>query len=222
MSRPLNMDEHKIVMVIPALNEEQTIASVIANIKQYVDAVIVVDDGSTDKTAFYAEQQGAMVLSHTENQGYDKSIDDGFHLGAQIGATILITFDADGQHHPEDIPMIVEPIIARTADVVVGKRPSHARVTEYLFALVGRLKAGINDPLCGLKAYSIKVYNDVGYFDTMKSIGTQLMFEASKRGYRITQRDITLNRRHDEPRFGTRLIANWKIFKAILKILVAG
>ncbi len=216
------MDDNKIVMVIPALNEEQTIASVIENIKPYVDAVIVVDDGSTDQTAAVAERQGAMVLSHTENQGYDKSIDDGFKLGAQTAATILITFDADGQHHPEDIPMMTEPIIAGRADVVVGKRPTHARITEYLFALVGRLKAGIDDPLCGLKAYSINVYNDVGHFDTIKSIGTQLTFEASKRGYRITQRDITLNRRHDEPRFGTRLTANWKILKAIVKILVAG
>jgi len=216
------MNDDKIVMVIPALNEEKTIASVIANVKKYVDAVIVVDDGSTDKTAFYAEQQGAVVLSHNENHGYDKSIDDGFNLGAQIGATILITFDADGQHHPEDIPMILEPITTGTADVVVGKRPYRARIAEYLFALIGKLKANIDDPLCGLKAYSIKVYNDVGHFDTIKSIGTQLMFEASKRDYRITQRDITLNSRHDEPRFGTRLIANWKIFKAILKILVTG
>jgi len=222
MSKPLNMDEHKVMMVIPALNEEKTIASVIANVKGYVGVVIVIDDGSTDKTACYAKQQGAVVLSHNENYGYDKSIDDGFNLAAQIGATILVTFDADGQHHPGDIPTILEPIITGTADIVVGKRPYHARIAEYLFAFVGKFKAGIDDPLCGLKAYSIKVYNDVGHFDTMKSIGTQLMFEAGKRGYRITQRDITLNSRHDEPRFGTRLIANWKIFKAILKILVAG
>jgi glycosyltransferase involved in cell wall biosynthesis len=215
------MDKHKIVMVIPALNEERTIATVIDKVKPYVDTVIVVNDGSTDNTASCAEKQGAMVLTHTVNQGYDKSIDDGFKLGAEIGATVLITFDADGQHHPEDIPMMTEPILAGQADVVVGKRPTHARITEYLFALVGRLKAGISDPLCGLKAYSITVYNDVGHFDTIKSIGTQLTFEAGKRGYRITQRDITLNRRHDAPRFGTRLTANWKIFKAIVKILVA-
>jgi len=215
------MDEHKVVMVIPALNEEKTIASVITNIKKYVDVVIVVDDGSTDNSACYAEKQGAVVLSHNENHGYDKSIDDGFNLAAQMGATILVTFDADGQHHPDDIPMIIEPITAGSADVVVGKRPYHARIAENLFAVVGKLKAGIDDPLCGLKAYSIQVYNNVGYFDTLNSIGTQLMFEASKRGYRITQRDITMNSRHDEPRFGKSLIANWKIFKAMLKILVA-
>ncbi len=216
------MGEHKVVMVIPALNEEDTIASVLANVKKYVDAVIVVDDGSADRTACYARGQGATVLSHNECCGYDKSIDDGFALAAQIGATILITFDADGQHHPQDIPMILEPITAGTADVVVGKRPYHARITEYIFALVGKLKAGIDDPLCGLKAYSVRVYNDVGHFDTVKSIGTQLMFEAKKRGYRIAQRDIALSRRRDEPRFGTRLKANWKILKAICKILVAG
>lgn len=220
MSRLLSMDDHKIIMVIPALNEEKTIGSVIANVKKYVDDVIVVDDGSTDKTAYYAEQQGAVVLPHNENHGYDKSIDDGFELAAQLGATILITFDADGQHRPEDIPMILEPITTGKADVVVGKRPYHARIMEGLFALVGKLKANVDDPLCGLKAYSIRVYDDIGYFDRIKSIGSQLMFSASKCGYRITQKEISLNERHDNPRFGTRLKANWKIFKAIVKIIL--
>jgi hypothetical protein len=79
--------------------------------------------------------------------------------------------------------------------------------------------AEIDDPLCGLKAYHINVYNDIGYFDRISSIGTQLMFNAKKREYRLIQKNITLNERDDIPRFGRRVKANWKIFKAILKTL---
>jgi len=211
--------EKKVIAVIPALNEEQTISKVIKGVKKYVDEIILVDDASTDKTAIIAQQEGAIVLSHKINQGYDKSIDDGFVLAAKRGATIILTFDGDGQHNPEDIPNVIEPISTGKADVAVGKRPNYARIAENLFAFIAKIKANVDDPLCGLKAYHINVYNDIGYFDRVSSIGTQLMFNAKKRGYRVVQRNITLNERDDIPRFGRRVKANWKIFKAIVKTL---
>jgi len=213
------MDENKVIAVIPALNEEGTISKVIKGVKKYVDEIILVDDASTDKTAIIAQQEGAIVLSHKKNQGYDKSIDDGFALAVKRGATIIFTFDGDGQHDPADIPKIIEPILNKEADVVVGKRPHYARIAEYLFSFIAKIKANVDDPLCGLKAYHIGVYNDIGYFDRISSIGTQLMFNAKRRGYRVVQRNITLNERDDIPRFGRRVEANWKIFKAIIKIL---
>jgi glycosyltransferase involved in cell wall biosynthesis len=213
------MAEKKVIAVIPALNEEETISKVIRGVKKYVDEIILVDDASIDKTSIIAQRQGAIVLSHKKNQGYDKSIDDGFALAAKRGATIILTFDGDGQHNPEDIPKIVEPILNGGADVVVGKRPHYARIAEYLFALIAKIKASIDDPLCGLKAYHINVYKDIGYFDRISSIGTQLMFNAKKRRYRVIQKNITLNERGDIPRFGRRVKANWKIFKAIFKTI---
>ena len=213
------MAEKKVIAVIPALNEEKTISKVIKGVKKYVDEVILVDDASTDKTAIIAQQEGATVLSHEKNQGYDKSIDDGFALAAKRGASIILTFDGDGQHNPEDIPVIIVPILNGEADVVVGKRPHYARIAEYLFAVVAKIKAKIDDPLCGLKAYHINVYRDVGYFDRISSIGTQLMFDAKKRRYRVVQKNITLNERDDIPRFGKIIKANCKIFKAIFKTM---
>ena len=213
------MVKQKIIVVIPALNEEKTISKIIKGVKKYVDEIILVDDASTDKTAIIARRKGAIVLSHKKNQGYDKSIDDGFALAAKRRATIILTFDSDGQHNPEDIPKIIEPILNREADVVVGKRPHYARIAEYLFAFIAKIKANINDPLCGLKAYHIKVYRNIGYFDKISSIGTQLMFNAKKRGYNIVQKNITLKERGDVPRFGRRVKANWKIFKAMIKTI---
>lgn len=213
------MVKQKIIVVIPALNEEKTISKIIKGVKKYVDEIILVDDASTDKTAIIAQREGAIVLTHKKNQGYDKSIDDGFAWAAKREATIVLTFDSDGQHNPEDIPKIIEPILNREADVVVGKRPHYARIAEYLFAFMAKVKANIDDPLCGLKAYHIKVYKDIGYFDRISSIGTQLIFSAKKKGYSIVQENITLNERGDSPRFGRGIKANWKIFKAMVKTL---
>lgn len=213
------MSKKKVTVIIPAFNEEKTISLVIKGVKDYVDEVIVVDDASTDKTVFLAKKEGAIIITHTENQGYDRSIDDGFSLASKTGATIVCTFDADGQHSFQDIPRIVDPILAEAADVVVGKRPKYARITEYLFSVISRIKVGIEDPLCGLKAYDMRVFNDIGFFDRISSIGTQLMFKAKKKGYKIQQKEISLSKRQDDSRFGKRIDANWKIFKAILKIL---
>ncbi len=209
----------KIVVVIPALNEEETIGRVIDSLKDYVSEVVLVNDASTDKTAVIAREHGAIVVTNTKNLGYDKSIETGFRHALEHGAGIIVTFDADGQHLANNIPVMIDPILKGEADLVVGKRPYHARISEYLFAFVAKLKAGIDDPLCGLKAYRSDIYRKVGHFDCRSSIGTELMFTAHRRGYRIVQRPIHLNRRKDVPRFGRSLMANYKIMKAIVKTL---
>jgi len=213
------MDERKVTAVIPALNEQDTILEVLKGIKPYVDEVVVVDDGSTDRTAEIARAEQVTVLSNGKNLGYEQSIDRGFKLAAQNGATVLLTFDGDGQHNPEDIPKIVEPILRGESDIVVGARPHYPRITEHLFAVIAMKKAGIRDPLCGLKGYHVKVYQDIGCFDRNRSVGVQFIFSAKEKGYRILQHDVLINQRKDESRFGKSLEANWKIFKAILKTM---
>lgn len=211
----------KITAVIPAFNEQETILRVIEGVKEYADEVILVDDGSSDDTAKIARSCGAVVVSHDRNEGYEKSLDDGFAKAAEIGADVVFTFDADGEHDPSQIGLIIEPILDGKTDIVVGRRPVRRRLSEHLFSFVGKLKAGVKDPLCGLKAYHIDVYKDVGHFDKVGSIGTELLFRAKKKGYRILQKDINLSSREDESRFGMGLKADWKIFKAILKVMVS-
>lgn len=213
------MHEQKIVAVIPALNEENTIGQVLSGVMSYVDEIILVDDGSTDRTAELAKLAGAHVVSNLVNLGYERSIDHGFSKAAERGATILLTIDGDGQHDPADIPKILDPIIKGETDIVVGVRPSYPRIMEYLFSVLAICKANIRDPLCGLKAYHIKVYQDIGYFDRNFTIGVQFVFNASKKGYRIAQRNISISKRKDDSRFGKSMKANWKIFKAILRTI---
>jgi hypothetical protein len=103
------------------------------------------------------------------------------------------------------------------ADIVVGKRPYKARFMEYVFGNYGK-KYGFGDPLCGMKSYRINVYENIGFFDDITSIGTQLIFTAAKKGYKIKEVPIQLRRRKDVPRFGRKIKANIKLFSAYIRL----
>jgi len=208
---------NKCIAVIPALNEEETIGKVLKDLRSYVDEIIVVNDGSTDNTQLISEKY-AVVIKHSKNKGYDTSINDGFRMANHRKADIIVTLDADGQHFADDIPRLIEPILKNKADIVVGIRPYRARLMEYVFAWYGK-KKGISDPLCGMKAYKTEVYNDIGFFDNIQSIGTQLVFSAQKKGYRINEIPIRLRKRRDVPRFGRVIKANMKMFFALLRLV---
>lgn len=193
------LNNQKIAIVIPAFNESQTIVEVVQGVISYADCVVVVDDGSSDETAREAEKAGAVVITHENNQGYDSSVEDGFKEAVRRGADILITVDADGQHRLQDIRKISDLIITRQADVVVGQRDEIPHLGEKIFAFYTRMRFGIRDPLCGLKAYRRNVYETVGHFDTLHSVGTQLMLEALQQGFRVKLIPVTVL-----PRRGTR------------------
>jgi glycosyltransferase involved in cell wall biosynthesis len=212
------MKRRRLFAVIPAYNEERTISRVVKDVKKYVTEVIVVDDGSIDSTARDAELAGAIVVLQ-KNRGYDGAIDAGFKEASKRKADLIFTFDADGQHNPKDIKRIVSPILRGKADVVVGIRPFKQRFMEHFFAFYSKRKIGISDPLCGLKAYKIDVYRKSGHFDTIKSTGTQLMFEASNRRFRLAEVPVHCNRREDIPRFGRRVKGNYKILRSFIRIL---
>lgn len=212
-------DDGQVTVVVPAYNEADTIAEVVAGLDGHADEVVVVDDGSSDDTAELARDHGATVVVHESNQGYDRTLSDGVAYAAEHGADVIVTFDADGQHRAADVPRVAGPVLEGDADIVVGRRPTPARPAEQLFAVYAKHRLGIDDPLSGFKAYDAEVYRDVGYFDRYSSIGTHLMVAAAKRGYVIGQVDIEISEREDEPRFG-HLRANWNMLKALGRIVV--
>lgn len=212
---------HKIIAVIPALNEENTIVKIVCSARNYSDVIIVVDDNSSDGTRTMAEQVGALVIHNEKNLGYESSIETGFKKAAELGATVFVTLDADGQHNSSDIVRLCDLIVAGEADVVVGERGSYRKkIAESLIALYTKKKFRINDPLCGLKAYSRKIYEQVGHFDTKNLIGAQLAIEAVKNGFKVVNRRIEIAIRQDNSRFYAQNInANTKVMKAFFRIL---
>lgn len=110
------------VAVIAAYNEDRFIGSVILKSRQYVDHVVVVDDGSQDMTATVAEAAGAIVIRHDRNCGKAKAINTGLKKARDMNAAAVILIDADGQHDPSEIPALIAPIESDQIDVVVGSR----------------------------------------------------------------------------------------------------
>ena len=115
-------DQPVIIAGLPMYNEEETIGTVIRRTEKFVDRVICVDDGSSDSSARIAEKSGAIVERHRFNRGYGGALKTIFSVTKNIDADILVTLDSDGQHNPEDIPLLIEPILAGEADIVIGSR----------------------------------------------------------------------------------------------------
>ncbi len=112
----------KIVVVIPAYNEASVIASVIAPVVQQGYEVVVVDDGSKDATATIAQQAGALVVRHFLNRGQGAALQTGITYAVHHDADCIVTFDADGQHHADEIDQLVQPLLLGTVDAVLGSR----------------------------------------------------------------------------------------------------
>lgn len=207
------MDRCRLAIIIPAYNESATIASVVHAVIAY-GVPIVVDDGSTDQTAFLARETGACVVSHENNAGYDAALNSGFVYAHTMGYDFVLTMDADGQHNPRLLPAFIKTL-DEGAEVVIGVRDRQQRIAEHLFASVSRLLWGIRDPLCGMKAYRIELYRSLGHFDAYGSIGTELAIYAARQHKNIVQIPVLTRDRLDAPRFGRKLDANLKILKAL-------
>jgi len=208
------MEKCRVGIVIPALNESLTIAGIVEAVRKY-GIPIVVDDGSTDNTATLALESGAVVVVHEINQGYDDALNSGFKKAAELGLKIIITVDADGQHNPLLIQRFIDAIDSG-ADIVVGIRSSRQRIAEDFFAWYTAFRFGVDDPLCGMKAYRLSVYRDLGHFDSYGSIGTELTIFAAKNGYQLQQIAFDVFERTGVSRFGQSFKGNCKIIRAML------
>jgi len=203
----------RLAIVIPALNEAASIGAVVRSLAG-LGSIIVVDDGSSDGTGRIAHENGADVITHAANRGYDGALDSGFARAAATGADYVVTLDADGQHPTEMIAAFLAEL-EKGADLVVGVRDRLQRFAERMFALAGRLCFGIADPLCGMKGYRIGVYRALGHFDSYGSIGTELALFAVRRGATVAQLPVMTRDRQGSPRFGRLLGANLRILRAI-------
>ncbi|MBT4733041.1 glycosyltransferase family 2 protein [Candidatus Woesearchaeota archaeon] len=208
------MDRSRVGIVIPAFNEESSIGEVIKICLDF-GIPIVVDDGSSDNTAEVARSEGAEVVSHEVNAGYDAALNSGFIKADELKCEFVVTIDADGQHNPEILGKIIS-LLEKHADIVICIRDSQQRFAEYCFALLTKALYGISDPLCGLKGYRISIYKALGHFDSYNSIGTELALFSVRSGYKLQQIPIVVQERNDLPRFGRKLYANYKIFRAML------
>jgi len=157
----------KVVVMIPAFNEQKSIEYVINEIpKDLADEVdiVVIDDGSTDNTAAVAKKTGAKVIRHKVNKGLASAFRTGLEHALSLGADIIVNTDADGQYDGREIQKLLEPIISGRADVVIGSRfkgtiedmPFQKRIGNRLATLVTKLISGykVSDAQTGFRAFN--------------------------------------------------------------------
>jgi glycosyltransferase involved in cell wall biosynthesis len=188
---------------IPALNEEKSIGNIILQTLKYVDKVFVCDDGSIDQTGNIAEDLGAIVIKHERNQGKGSALRDLFSAIQQFDPDVVVVLDADGQHNPKDIPRVIEPILKREAEIVVGSRylkgsktdaPLYRRIGLHLFT--GNSKNGVQDVQSGLRAFSRSALTIVSKAKANNfGIETEQIFLAQKHRLRMSEIPVEIRYR---------------------------
>jgi glycosyltransferase involved in cell wall biosynthesis len=118
----MTLDLDKVCVIIPAYNEAKMIGKVVEEVKRLFPNVVVIDDCSTDQTMRNAKDAGAHVLQHPINLGQGAALQTGFDYAMAAGASHIVTFDADGQHHIEDVPRMLEALAESGADLALGSR----------------------------------------------------------------------------------------------------
>ena len=192
----------KIVIGIPAFNEEKNIAGLLIKLKKISQDIIVCNDGSTDLTDKIAENLGAIVIQHKKNLGYGSAIKSIFLKAQEVNADILLTFDADGQHRIEDINAILEPIKNNIADIVIGSRflnnnqeiPKYREIGIKAITKLTNVTGGtkITDSQSGFRAYSKKILEEIEPKESGMGISTEILIKAQKADFKITEVPITI------------------------------
>jgi glycosyltransferase involved in cell wall biosynthesis len=197
-----------VAIVIPAYNEEPTVAGVVSEIpRQVADLaaeVIVVVDGAGDATAEQARAAGALVCDVPVNRGQGAALKLGYWLARVRGARVIVTIDADGQYEPAEIERVVEPILGGRADFVSGSRRLGQELTTDRVRHLGVIVFGglisllvrhrITDPACGLRAMRAEVTAAVT-LEQPQYQASELMISAALNGFRLAEVPTTMRDR---------------------------
>ena len=193
----------KIIIGIPAFNEEKNIGPIVAKLKKKYDQVIVCDDGSSDMTETIASSLGAHVVKHDKNLGYGSAIKTIFNEAGKIEGDVLVTFDADGQHQISEIDSVLQPIFENKADIVIGSRflgetkdlPRYRKIGIKTITGLTNVMTGskITDSQSGFRAYAKKVLKEISPTESGMGISTEILIKASKKEMRIVEVPITIS-----------------------------
>lgn len=190
----------RVAVVVPAYNEEQMIGNVLRDLRNRgFETLIVVDDGSTDRTGAIARGLGAVVVRHVINRGLGGALGTGLKAALRFDVDAIVTFDADGQHDPADIPALVEPIRSGRADVVIGTRrmgrgsvPLSRRVAHRVANLITRVLFGVwtTDSQSGLRAFSPAAVARLHLVTSGMEVSSEIVAESARQRLRVAETPI--------------------------------
>jgi glycosyltransferase involved in cell wall biosynthesis len=197
-----------VAVVIAALDEAEALGPVLAEIASDVRGVpihvVVVDDGSTDRTADVARAGGALLARHRINLGQGDGLRTGFAVALQLGATVVVTMDADGQHDPSELPHLLSPVMCGEADYVQGSRflgeyhdargARHAGIVGFTWLINAMAGTDISDCTNGFRAISGDALRQMRLVEDRFS-AAEIIMEASAIGLRIHEVPVSIRSR---------------------------
>ncbi len=193
-----------LVAAIPAFNEEVAIGTVVLKCLQHVDEVVVVDDGSDDGTSRVASLARAKVLRHHTNRGKGTAVRTAFDYARKGNCRALILVDGDGQHNPDEIPRVLEPILTGRADMVCGLRladtsgaPLYRRFGQRILDYATGVGAGglVTDSQCGFRAFSRRAIEALDLQEDDFAVDSEMVIRAREAG--LTIAEVPIHCRYD-------------------------
>ena len=189
----------RLLTAIPVYNEERHLLAVLQHVRRYSPEILVVNDGSKDRTAdLLARQKDIRVITHPQNRGYGAALISAFGYALDHGFDVLVTTDCDGQHEPARIPVLLEAM--DDADIVSGSRylrdfrqnslapEDRQRINQEITAeLNARLGLHLTDAFCGFKAYRTATLARLRITETGWGMPLQLWVQAARLGLRIKE-----------------------------------
>lgn len=191
----------KILILIPAYNEQEVIENVLQSIPATISGmgkveVVVIDDGSSDKTKLFSQQNHVNVIHHVINRGLGAAICTGFTYAKLVKPDIVVTFDADGQHRFKDLPQLIKPIIDGRADVVIGSRLLknstmlfERKVVNWFSNILTFVFFGIwtTDSQSGLRAFSRLALNSIEIKTQRMEVSSEILKEINRNNLRLVE-----------------------------------
>ena len=192
----------RVAAAIPCYNEARFIAEVVSRVRKHVDLVVVVDDGSTDGTAALAERAGALVVRHDTNRGKGVAMNTAFAKARELGVEAMVLLDGDGQHDPDEVPLVLQPVLSGEADVAIGSRflnggkgiPLYRTIGQRILTLVANLGTSMKmtDTQSGFRAYSPKALATLHFNQRqLGCVESEMQFLIRKKGLKALEVPIT-------------------------------
>ena len=207
---------NKIYVIIPAKDEEKHIEEVIKNTKKYVKNIVVVDDGSKDKTSFIAKKNGAIVLRHSINLGKGAALKTGCEF-VKDKSDLIIFMDSDGQHDPHDIPRFIKEL--KKHDIVFGSRkinkkmPLIFRFGNFVINTVSNIffHIKLTDTQSGFRAFKSNVYEKIKWKSKNYSVESEIIANCGK--HNLSYKEIFIETIYNDKYKGTTVMDGIKIVK---------
>ncbi|WP_240664704.1 glycosyltransferase family 2 protein [Methanosarcina sp. MSH10X1] len=221
----------QISVILPAYNEEISIGSMVHLTRLYADKVIVVDDGSSDRTADVARKAGAEVIVHEVNKGKGRALKTGFETALTMGADIIVTMDSDGQHNPAEIPRLVAPIVEGEAEMVNGSRylyglekntPAYRRIGQTILDRFTNIQSGlkITDSQSGFRAFAASTIEKFRFNAQGMAIESEMLTDAGNAGLRL--KEVEIGVRYDVDGSTKKPVSHGlEVLAAILKDMIS-